>query len=57
MKLVKVYAVTINFVQRFNSEKSSFKIKVSIYNKNKQTTFVLLLAKVINVVIAQLHKP
>ncbi len=31
----KIYTATINVVQRFNSEKVVFKIKVSIYNNNK----------------------
>ncbi len=31
----KIYAATINFVQRSNSEKVVFKLKVSIYNNNK----------------------
>ena len=60
----KIYTATINFVQRFNSEKVVFKLKVSIYNNNKQTrstykqiNVFLLFAKVINVVFAQLHKP
>ena len=31
----KIYTATINFVQRFNSEKVIFKLKVSICNNNK----------------------
>ena len=31
----KIYMATIYFVQRFNSEKVIFKLKVSIYNNNK----------------------
>ena len=30
----KIYTATINFVQRFNSDKIVFKLKVSIYNNN-----------------------
>ena len=33
--MTKICAATINFVQRFNSEKKLFKLKVSIDNKNK----------------------
>ncbi len=31
----QIYTATINFVQRFNSEKVVFELKVSIYNNNK----------------------
>ncbi len=31
----KIHTATINFVQRFNTEKVVFKLKVSIYNNNK----------------------
>ncbi len=59
--LTKIYAATINFVQRFNSDKVLFKLKVSIYNKNKQITstytkikHVLVVRK--SVVFAQLQR-
>ena len=55
----KIYTATINFVQRFNSEKVVFKIKAFTITTGKQEALniFILFAKVINVVFAQLHKP
>ncbi len=68
MQLTKIYAATNNkfLFNVLMVKKVVFKLKVNIYNKNKQTksTYIykhannifLLLARVISVVFAQLHK-
>ena len=60
----KIYTATINFVRRFNSEKSCLQIKSKhlqqqqVNKKHLQAINIFVLfAKVINVVFAQLHKP